>query len=154
MKKTILFLLIAAIFWPGIHRLEAKAERLFANVHLTLWKLENGPAEAARRINTPIPDVYRESMLSTWYSRELIVGKSSDKSYTIDNFSIILKAENPHLLTVVVFEKEKERFELLMKDGATLHTIFYDEASRAYLLEVGVSFADHPVGLVSPGIRR
>ena len=97
---------------------------------------------------------YNESLLFSTFSIKLIDGKTHLRSLDKEDFHIHLKAEASRNLTITVTEKRKKRFDLLLRDNATFHSIFYDEESRAYLLEVGISYGYHPIGPFSPGILR
>ncbi len=59
------------------------------------------------------------------------VGNSNDPLYGNIHITLWRLEKGPT-------EKRKKRFDLLLRDNATFHSIFYDEESRAYLLEVGI----------------
>jgi hypothetical protein len=153
MKKmllaTLIVLLIGLISWPEIHK-----ERHYVNLTFTVWKLENGPSDVARRINTPIPEVLRESWICDLMNFDVTEGKPASKELEKDGFRFVLTAEVEGRLTIQVYEKEKELLRFVHHRPSTVHTIFYGADSQTYLIEVTHTAGNHPIGLVPPGILK
>lgn len=155
MKKPALVILLIISLLPSAAAMEKDSSPLYANIHITLWKLEMGPSEAAERLSTPIPRVYTESFLSSSYSLDLSDGNSHNRSLAKEDVHIHLNMNTPcRMASFRVTKKGKERLHLIISNSASHHSIFYDEDSQAYLLDVGVTFSSHPIGLLSPGILR
>jgi hypothetical protein len=129
-------------------------ERHYVNLSFIVWKLENGPTEAALRINTPIPEVLNESWVCDILSFDVSEGKPVSKIEEKDGFRFILTAEPNIKLTIQVYEKEKELFRFVHNRPSTVNTIFYSSDSRAYLIEATHTASNHPIGLLSPGILK
>jgi hypothetical protein len=153
MKKmlvtTFMVLLIGLGSWT-----EAREESHYVNLSFTVWKLENGPSEAARRINTPIPEVFKESWICEFLAFEIAEGKPASKELSKDGFRFVLTAEYKGRLTIRVYEKEKELFRFIHNRPSTVNTIFYGADSRAYLIEATHTADNHPIALVPPGILK
>lgn len=78
MKKMLIAMVAVLWFslgsWSGIHE-----ERQYVNLSFTVWQLENGVAEVARRINTPIPEVFRTSWVCEFISFDVTDCKAGHK---------------------------------------------------------------------------
>jgi hypothetical protein len=153
MKKmlltTVMVLLISLVSWP-----ETRQERHYVNLSFTVWKLKNGPSEALRRINTPIPEVFRESWICDFMAFDVTQGKPASRELNKDGLRFVLTAEPHGKLTIQVYEREKEVFRFVHNRPSTVNTIFYGANSRSYLIEATHTAGSHPIGLVSPGILK
>lgn len=153
MKKTamalITVLLLALISWAG-----SREEQQYVNLNFIVWQLENGAAEAARRINTPIPEVFKESWICDFITLDVTSGKAATKVMKKGGLRFVLTAENKDRLTIQVYEKEKELFRLIYNRPSTVDTIFYGSDNKTYMIELTYTANNHPVGFLSPGILK
>jgi hypothetical protein len=133
---------------------ENPEKRQFVNVSFTVWKLENGASDVARRINTPIPEVFRESWIYEAVSFDVTGGKTTPRVIEKGELRFVLIAEPDGKLMLKVQEEEKELFKIIHTRPSTIDTIFYASDNQAYLIEATSSFDHHPRGVFSPGIRK
>jgi hypothetical protein len=133
---------------------ETRKESRYVNLSFTVWKLENGLSEAARRINTPIPEVLRESWIYDFMALDVTEEKTVKRAIEKEGLRFVLTAEEAGRLTIQVYEKEKEVLRFVHSRPSTVNTIFYDTDSRAYLIEAFHTVNNHPIALVSPGIMK
>lgn len=134
--------------------LEAREERKYANVCFTVWQMKDGASEAARRIGTPIPEVFKESWISDIFSLDVTEGKPAAKIVEKDRFRFVLTAEHDSRLDIQVFEKNKEIFRFVHIRPSAADYIFYGTDGLTYLMEVTYTEGNHRIGLVSPGILK
>ena len=152
MKKMLT--VMVAVFLFGLGSLsETHEERQYVNLSFTVWQLKNGVAEAARRINTPIPEVFRESWICDFAGLDITYGKAATRVVEKDGFRFVLTAELKEKLTIQVFEKEKELFQFIHNRPSTVDYIFYGSDHKTYLMEITYTADNHPTGLFPPGIR-
>ncbi len=152
--KKIQVAMVMAIFiglgsWAG-----SLKERHYVNLSFTVWQLESGPSEAVHRLNTPIPEVLRESWICEILAFDVTDGNPAAKRLEKDGIRFVLTAEPNARLTIQVYEKENERFRFVHCRPSTVNTIFYGAGSRTYLIEATHTADNHPLGLVSPGILK
>ncbi len=154
MKKamTAAFLL-AILVGMGLSR-EAREERQYANICFTVWQMKDGASEAARRIGTPIPEVFRESWTSDIFSLDVTEGKPAARIVEKDHYRFVLTAEPDNRLAIQVFEKDKEIFRFVHTRPSSADYIFTGTDGLTYLMEVTYSSGNHRIGLVSPGILK
>jgi hypothetical protein len=133
---------------------ESRKESRYVNLSFTVWKLENGPSEAARRINTPIPEVLRESWICDFMVLNVTEEKTVTRAMEKEELRFVLTAEEAGRLIIQVYEKEKEVLRFAHNRPSTVNTIFYDIYGRTYLIEATHTVNDHPIALVSPGILK
>jgi hypothetical protein len=150
MTMTLIMLLMLAL----IAGAETHEERQYINLSFTVWQLENGAKEAITRINTPIPEVLRESWIHDFVSLDITDGIAVTKVVENDGLRFVLIAEPNIKLTIQVFEKEKELFRVIHNKPSTVDTIFYGSDRKTYMMELTYTADNHPIGLVSPGIRK
>ena len=153
MKKMMLATVMVLLIVLG-SLTETHEERHYVNLTFTVWKLENGPSDFARRINTPIPEVLRESWICNFMSFDVTDGKPSSRELIKEGLRFVLTAEIEGRLTILAYEKEKELFRFVHHRPSTVNTLFYGADSRAYLIEATHTADNHPMGLVSPGILK
>ena len=153
MKKTAMalttVLLLTLISWA-----EAIEERRYVNLSFTVWQLENGAKEAVNRINTPIPEVLRKSWICDFVSLDVTDEMATAKVVEKDSFRFVLSAEYKDMLTIQVFEKEKEIFRFIHNRPSTVDYIFYGADGMTYMIELTYTSNNHPIGLLSPGIQK
>ena len=142
-------LLLTLISWA-----DAIEERKYVNVSFTVWKLENGAKKAALRINTPIPEVFRESWIYEFVSMDITEGKAVTKAMEKDGLRFVLTAEPNKKLAIHVIEKEKDLLRIVLCRPSTIDTIFYGSGCKTYMIELFYSADDHPIGVFSPGIMK
>ena len=142
-------LLLSLISWA-----EAIEERKYVNVSFTVWQLENGAKEAALRINTPIPEVFQESWIYEFAALDISAGKAATKAVEKNGLRFDLIAEPNEKLSIQVLEKEIELFKTVHSKPATVDTIFYGSGCKTYLMELTYTAGNHPIGLLSPGIKK
>jgi hypothetical protein len=153
MKKMIMTAMTILLFsfsWG----LEGRREKRYVNLGFTVWKLEKGPSEAACRINTPIPEVFRESWICDFITFDVTDGTSAAKVVEKDGIRFVLTAEYRDRLTIQVFEKKQEILRLVHKRASTVDYIFYGADGLTYLMELTYTAGNHPIGLLSPGILK
>jgi hypothetical protein len=150
MTMTVMTLLLLVLMAGA----EPHGERQYANLGFTVWQLDNGAKEAIDRINTPIPEVFRESWIYEFVSMDITEGKAVTKVVEKDGLRFVLIAEPNKKLTIHVIEKEKDLLRIVLCRPSTIDTIFYGSESRTYLIEVTYTVGSHPIGLLSPGIRK
>jgi len=153
MKKMMMIVTMVILFnlgsWSEIHK-----ERQYVNLSFTVWQLKNGVAEAVHRINTPIPEVFRESWICDFVAFEVSEGKATTKVVEKDGFRFVLTAEPNGKLTIQVFEKEKELFRFVHNRPSSVKYIFYGSDHMTYMMELTYTVDNHPIGLLSPGIMK
>jgi hypothetical protein len=153
MKKTLTGVTIVLMSCLGSWS-ETHEERQYVNLSFTVWQLKNGVAEAALRINTPIPEVLKESWICDFVSFDVTDGKAATKVVEKDGFQFVLTADYKDRLTIQVCEKKEEQFWFVHNRPSTVNYIFYGINSRTYLIEVTYTADNHPTGLLSPGILK
>ena len=99
-------------------------------------------------------DVFTESWLHDFFSLELIEGKSQTKVIEKEGLRLVFKTLPPRRLLVQISYQEQERFRFEHQRPSSAHYIFYGPDSRAYLLEVLFTTANHRIGPIGPGIKR
>jgi hypothetical protein len=153
MKKMLITMVAVLWFslgsWSGTHE-----DRQYVNLNFTVWKLEKGVKEAIQRINTPIPEIFRESWIYKIISFDVTDGKAATKAVEKDGLRFVLIAKPKGKLTIQVHELGKELFKIVHNRPSTVDTIFYDSKNQTYLVEVTYTADDHPIGLLSPGILK
>lgn len=153
MKKTLLTTLMVLLFslgsWP-----DSREERHYVNLSFTVWKLENEPSEAARRINTPIPEVFTESWICDVIAFDVTERKPINREVGKEGFRFVLTGEYKERLTIQVYEKGKELFRFVHNKPSTVNYIFYGSDHKTYLMEVTYTIGNHQIGLLSPGILK
>lgn len=103
MLSTALMVMLASLgIWAT-----SDDERHYVNLSFIVWKLENGPTEAAIRINTPIPEVLNESWICDILSFDVTEGKPVSKIEEKDGLRFVLTAE-PNIKLTSRFMKEKK----------------------------------------------
>jgi len=153
MKKTILAATLIIVLGLGLGADMGK-ELYYANISFVVWKLNNGPHEAAKVIGTPMPKVFKDSWIYDLVSIDVSDDNPNMKILEKDGFRFILTAESGDLLKILVFEEEKEIFRFVHKRPSTANYIFYGSDGMTYLIEVTYTKDNHPVGLLSPGIIK
>ncbi|UCE41447.1 MAG: hypothetical protein JSV17_00180 [Candidatus Aminicenantes bacterium] len=153
MKKTLTAMVMVLVFsffsWS-----EIREEQRYVNLSFTVWQLENGAAEAAQRINTPIPEVVRESWINDFVTFDISDGNAPAKIVEKDGFRFVLTAEYENRLTIQVYEKEKELFRLIHNRPSAAVYIFFGSDRKTYMMELNHTADNHPIGPLSPGIQR
>ena len=153
MKKMLIAMVTVLWFslgsWSGI--LE---KRQYVNLSFTVWKSENGVAEVVRRINTPIPEVFRRSWICKFMSFDVTDGKAATKTVEKDRFLFVLIAEPNAKLTIQIHKTGNELFRIVHNRPSTVDTIFHDSKNRTYLMEATYTIDNHPIGPLSPGILK
>jgi hypothetical protein len=134
--------------------LEAREDRQYANVCFTVWQMKNGASEAIRRIDTPIPEVLRESWICDIFSLDITEGKPVTKVMEKERFRFILTAGSNTGLTIQVYEKGNALFRFDHNRPSAVDYIFYGSDRFTYLMEVSYTTGNHRIGLVSPGILK
>lgn len=133
----------------------AKAEDFqFANISITVWRLENSPAEACAKMNTPIPDVFRSSWLYKTMVFKLEPDSEHKKVFSRSDYSFVLNITADRILVINILAKHKELLEFAHKRPSSAKYIFYGENSRPYMLEVLYTLDSRPVPLFTPGILK
>lgn len=133
---------------------ETRDKHPYANTSFIVWQLEKGAGEASRRIDTPIPEVFRESWLYEYLSFDLSGKSSATKVVEKEGFRFVLIAESTEKLTIQVKDKSEELFRIILCRPSSIKAIFYGRESQAYLIEVFYTVDSHPSGLLSPGIKK
>lgn len=153
MKKTLIAVVMVLLLGLGSWS-ETRGESYYVNLSFTVWQMENGAAEAVHRINTPIPEVFRESWICDFVSFDVSDRKAATKVVEKDGFRFVLTAEYKNRLTIQVFEKEKELFRFVHNRPSTVKYIFFGAGGQTYLIEATYTTGNHKIGLLSPGILK
>lgn len=150
MTMTVMTLLLLILLAGA----EPHGERQYANLSFTVWQLENGAKEAVNRINTPIPEVFRESWIYEFVSMDITDGAAVNKVVKKDGLRFVLTAGTNNKLSIQVLEKENELLQIVLSRPSTVDTIFYGSGNRPYLIESTYTTGNHPIGILSPGIVK
>jgi ATP:corrinoid adenosyltransferase len=81
-------------------------------------------------------------------------GKTATRVVEKEGLRFVLTAEPKGKLTIHIFEKEEELFRFVHTRPSTVDIIFFGSESRTYLIEATYAVGGHPIGLLSPGIRK
>ena len=93
MKKIILTATLIIVLGLGLGADMGK-ELYYANISFVVWKLNNGPHEAAKVIGTPMPKVFKDSWIYDLVSMDVSDGNPNMKILEKDGFRFILTAES------------------------------------------------------------
>ena len=153
MKKMLIAVVMVLFFCLGSWS-ETSEKPHYVNLSFAAWQLENGAAEAVHKINTPIPEVFRDSWICDFVTLDVTDGKPSTKVVEKDGFRFVLTAKYKDRLTIQIIEKEKELFRFVHNRPSTVNYIFYGSDHKTYLMEATYTADNHPIGLLSPGILK
>ncbi len=155
MKKEIFPVLVLSLaaFCSLILNAE-NPDRLYANCVITVFKLDNLEGDVVSKLKMPIPEVYTKSWLHTSLSLDITAEKPQIEMLEKEDLSFILSAESPGKLSIKVMDKNQARFSFEHCNPSSAHYIFFGPNSRAYLMKVVFTVADHRMGPMGPGIKR
>jgi hypothetical protein len=158
MKKSLLAigitLTVAAAMSGGQSMGELADRPLYANIFLTVWQLENDHSDFLLKLQTPIPEVFAKSWLSSSFFQDISDGRPHTRSFEKETLRIDLITGKPDELTIQVWEAGAVIFKSIHQRSSTLRTIFYDSDSRPYLLDVNFTCQDSPIGIFGVGPRK
>jgi hypothetical protein len=153
--KKILLISLVTLMAMGISFAKTEIQgRLIANVSFTVHELGDVKAEIASKLHIPSPEVYTESWIHEFFSLQLVEGKSETKAIEKEGLCFVFRAYAPSRLSIRISYQNQERFRFEHQIPSSVHYVFYGPDSRAYLLEVLFTTADHRIGSIGPGIRR
>ena len=89
MKKMLTAMIAVFLFGLGSFS-ETHEEQQYVNLSFTVWRLKNGVAEAARRINTPIPEVFQKSLICDFIALDVTYGKAVTRVLEKEGFRFVL----------------------------------------------------------------
>jgi hypothetical protein len=152
MKKMLIPVALILLISPGTWS-ETQKARQYVNLSFIVWRLENGAEEAISRINTPIPELFKESWICEFVTFDVSDRKAATKIVEKAGLRFVLTADFKDRLTILVYEKENELFRFIHNRPSTANYIFYGSDHKTYLMEAAFTSDNHPIGLLSPGIK-
>lgn len=146
--------MITVLLSSMISQAEKDETRSYMNLAFTVWHLEYGLSEAAQKVSAPIPQVFKESWINDFIHFDLSRKKPETKVIEKESIRFVITAEQDQSLTIRVIEEGKDRFIFTHSRPSTANYLFYGLDGRTHFIKACYSIDNHPIGLLSPGIRK